>query len=723
MLIMTVLVVNSFVILLLAYTLSEAKHRDEREVRTTTENLSLLLDHNVTALVSKIDLSLIEIADEFEKELQLSGHLDNGKMGDLLATRRVWLPEVSNFRVTVVSSDARPGPGIAARTNFTDLKFFNARRGPHDSGLIVTNLIARRDSQNWIIDFTRPYNHPDGSFAGVISAAVPISNFVQLLSGLDLGPHGVALLRDADTALVARYPPVAFAAQPLGSKILSKELQTIISSGAAVRTYHIEQSGDHVERTNTYRRLSAVPFHLVVGMAADDYLADWRGSVRQAVAVAAIFLIFTTVLAWLLWRSSSLIEKTSERSRLLLQHASDGIHILNLHGNVIEASDSFCRMLGYTRAEVIGMNVNQWDAMFTPDELRQAIVQQFERHAITTFETRQRRKDGSIVEVELTGYPLELDGRPVLYNSSRDITERKRAEDERRIAAVAFESREGILVTDANNIIIRVNRTFTELSGYEAGDVVGQSTKLLRSGRHDADFYAVMWHAIQQEGFWRGEIWNRRKNGEVYPAWLTITAVRAEEGTVTHYVGIFSDITRRVEDELEIRNLAFYDPLTGLANRRLLTDRLRHAFAKSSRSRSHGAVLFIDLDRFKELNDTLGHAQGDRLLELVADRLAVNVREEDTVARFGGDEFVVLLEELDCDRSIAVDKAVAIAEKLRFALNLPYKLQPMHSWHCTPSIGVALFLGPDEEVESVLARADQGLYAAKEGGRNTVRFA
>ena len=194
-------------------------------------------------------------------------------------------------------------------------------------------------------------------------------------------------------------------------------------------------------------------------------------------------------------------------------------------------------------------------------------------------------------------------------------------------------------------------------------------------------------------------------------------------GDRTHYVGSFSDITRRIEDETEIRNLAFYDPLTGLANRRLLTDRLSHAFAKSSRSRSHGAVLFMDLDRFQEVNDTLGHAQGDRLLELVADRLTVSVRDEDTVARFGGDEFVVLLEELDCDRSTAVDKAMVIAEKRRVALNVPYKLQVTHArdWHCTPNIGVTLFLDRDEEVESVLARADQGLYAAKQGGRNTIR--
>jgi diguanylate cyclase (GGDEF)-like protein/PAS domain S-box-containing protein len=263
------------------------------------------------------------------------------------------------------------------------------------------------------------------------------------------------------------------------------------------------------------------------------------------------------------------------------------------------------------------------------------------------------------------------------------------------------------------------------MTGYETADVFGKTPKVLRSGRHDADFYAAMWRAIERDGFWQGEVWDRRKNGEIYPEWLTIAAVRNPRGKTTHYVGSFWDITQRVEDETKVRNLAYYDPLTGLANRRLLTDRLTHAFAMSVRSRSYGALLFIDLDRFKELNDTLGHAQGDRLLELVADRLTANVREVDTVARFGGDEFVVLLEELDCDRSAAANKAMALAEKLRAALNAPYQLPSTDAkdWHCSPSIGVAPFRGHDQDVETVLALADKALYAAKEAGRNTVRLA
>ena len=203
-----------------------------------------------------------------------------------------------------------------------------------------------------------------------------------------------------------------------------------------------------------------------------------------------------------------------------------------------------------------------------------------------------------------------------------------------------------------------------------------------------------------------------------------LTAVLNDEGHTTHYVGSSFDISQRVAMESEIRNMAFYDALTGLANRRLLTDRLGHAFAKSSRKQNLGAIIYIDLDHFKELNDPLGHAEGDRLLTIVADRLSTNVREGDTVARLGGDEFVVLLEDLSETAEQAGTQATSIAEKLRQALNQPYILQGSmpDDWRCTPSIGIALFSDHRESMESLLNRADRALYAAKHAGRNTVRI-
>jgi len=312
---------------------------------------------------------------------------------------------------------------------------------------------------------------------------------------------------------------------------------------------------------------------------------------------------------------------------------------------------------------------------------------------------------------------------------NREINERKRGEAELRIAAIAFESQEGMMVTDAAGVILRVNRAFTETTGYRADEVVGQSPTLLKSGRHKAAFYAAMWESIHQIGTWQGEVWNLRKNGEVYPAWLTISAVKGLGGGVTHYVGTHIDISQRKSVEDQLHRLAFYDPLTQLPNRRLLLDRLEHALAGSARSRHQGAIMFIDLDNFKTLNDTQGHDVGDRLLTEAAQRLQATVRQGDTVARLGGDEFVVMLEDLDTEGLLAA-QVEAVAQKVLAALDRPYRLElstesakcKTLDYHCTASIGVTLFGAHEENVDELLKQADLAMYQAKDSGRNAIRF-
>ena len=303
----------------------------------------------------------------------------------------------------------------------------------------------------------------------------------------------------------------------------------------------------------------------------------------------------------------------------------------------------------------------------------------------------------------------------------RDVSERKRAEQEQRIAAIAFESQEGMVITDANGLILRVNQAFTEITGYTAEEAVGRRTSLLSSGRHDKEFYEVMWRSIAESGLWQGEIWNRRKNGVIYPQWLTITAVKRDDGTVTHYVGSQVDITERKEAEMEIERLAYYDSLTQLANRRLLLDRLQHAMAFSARSGQEGALLFLDLDNFKTLNDTLGHDMGDLLLQQVSRRLVASVREGDTVARLGGDEFVVMLEGLSDNRLEAATQAELAGKKILAALNKPYRLAEREHVS-TSSIGGTLFFGHQHTVDEVLKQADVAMYQAKAAGRNALRF-
>jgi diguanylate cyclase (GGDEF)-like protein/PAS domain S-box-containing protein len=290
-----------------------------------------------------------------------------------------------------------------------------------------------------------------------------------------------------------------------------------------------------------------------------------------------------------------------------------------------------------------------------------------------------------------------------------------------RISATAFESHTGMVVTDANRVILRVNRAFVEITGYSFDEAVGKTWSLVTSDRHDAGFYDAMWECIGRNGAWEGEVWKRRKSGEIYPEWLMMTAVLADSGAVTHYVGTFTDVTSRKNAEQEITNLAFYDPLTGLPNRRLLLDLLRHAITSGARNAKHGAVLFLDLDNFKVLNDTRGHDLGDLLLKEVAKRLVNSVREGDTVARLGGDEFIVLLENLSDNAIEAATQTETVGEKILAVLNEPYDLvKQMHN--SSASIGATLFANLQETVDDLLKRADMAMYQAKAAGRNTLRF-
>ena len=321
---------------------------------------------------------------------------------------------------------------------------------------------------------------------------------------------------------------------------------------------------------------------------------------------------------------------------------------------------------------------------------------------------------------ELSVARIEDENGPRLLALSRDVSARVRDEDELRIAATAFQSHEPLMITDAAHRIVRVNGAFTESTGYPAEEVLGRTPAVLHSDRHDSRFHEAIRERLLDGGHWEGEVWNRRRDGSVYPARLSITGVRDKRGAITHYVGSVVDVTQRKRDEAHIHHLAFHDALTGLPNRRLLMERVRHALALAARGGQRAALLFIDLDNFKTLNDTKGHHFGDELLRTVAERLRPMVREADTVARLGGDEFVVLLETLDHDEGAAAVVARAVGEKIRLAVAQPMHLQAVDVG-VTCSIGVRLF-DHQAEVDDLLRHADTAMYAAKSAGRNAVRF-
>ena len=302
------------------------------------------------------------------------------------------------------------------------------------------------------------------------------------------------------------------------------------------------------------------------------------------------------------------------------------------------------------------------------------------------------------------------------HNRIQDI------EHERLIALTIFESKNGIFVCDKHNCIIRINQAFTDLTGYTIDDVIGKNPNILASGRQHKIFYQAMWNKINEYGTWEGEITNKTKEGIIFLEHLCINVVKDAAGDVINYIGTFTDITTIQKAALEIQRLAFYDPLTGLANRLLLRDRLKQALIQSKRLAKKGAILFIDLDNFKVINDTKGHDKGDILLKQIAVRLEYCVRSCDTVARFGGDEFVIIINSSTVHSIIEVEEqAEIVGSKVLAIFNQDFDLNGC-SFHCTPSIGITLFDGNEKSIDEPMKQADIAMYQAKELGKNRLCF-
>jgi diguanylate cyclase (GGDEF)-like protein/PAS domain S-box-containing protein len=404
----------------------------------------------------------------------------------------------------------------------------------------------------------------------------------------------------------------------------------------------------------------------------------------------------------------------AEIYRSILKTANDGYWLVSGDGRLLEVNEAACQMLGYNQTEMQALSVFEIDAV-TPEQAILRIMAEVREQNYRQIQTRHRRKDGDEIDVELS--VTHLPAHDLFCTFVRDITARKRAQEDLQLAASVFaNSQEGIIVTDADLRIVDVNRAFTRLTGYSKADVLGRIPRLLNSGKQDAAFYAKMWAAINTNGAWQGEVWNRTKSGEVVAELLSIDRILAPTGEVSHYVAVFSDISLMKNQEAELHRIAHYDPLTGVPNRRLLSDRLDQAVARAKRSDILLAVCYLDLDGFKPINDRFGHATGDQVLIQTTRRIEQIIRGDDTVARLGGDEFVILLNDLvdheEC--SIALDRiGAAIAEPMTID-----GIELMVS----ASIGIALFPEDDTDAETLLRHADQAMYQAKEAGRNRYQF-
>jgi diguanylate cyclase (GGDEF)-like protein/PAS domain S-box-containing protein len=415
-------------------------------------------------------------------------------------------------------------------------------------------------------------------------------------------------------------------------------------------------------------------------------------------------------------QTEELNKENSLRLNRILDNLFSYVALLDTNGVVQEINKAPLERGGYRREDVIGQLFYEAPWWNYNDEVQTQLIA-----AIDAANHGELSRYDVIVKMGEDLVPIDFQIAPVYDSSGQiigllptavDITKRKQAEIQLRISAIAFESQEGMLVTDTDGMILKVNRAFTTITGYSAEDVIGQTPQLFCSDRHDADFYAGILGSIKNTGGWDGEIWSGRKNGEVYPGHLTVTAVKDANNLTSNYVATLTDISIKHAVDEEIKQLAFYDPLTGLSNRRLLMDRLTQHLAHARRSDDLVAVCMIDLDGFKQVNDQLGHEAGDALLIEVAKRLQESVRLSDTVSRFGGDEFCLILTDIkkinECEQSF---------NRIITSLGTPYQINE-HIARVTASIGATIFPNDGDNPDLLLRHADQAMYEAKEAGKN-----
>lgn len=562
----------------------------------------------------------------------------------------------------------------------------------------------------------------EGNYDALVATRLVGENIINQLGLENIDIAGSPLEKFSDFCFAVRKGNSELLA------MLNEGLSIVIADGTLEELrekWIIKTPGEQLENTRNLVVSSLITM-LVAGLIAIVWMQTLRKTVRARTREL----------------NAAITEKQDEiRRRMAIGDAlkeSESLHrsmieTLPLAIYVFSGQDQVCEYLNPTFVKLFGYgkddvpSIADWWPRACPDvSYRKKCAEQWQRrvtHAIETqtatepMEAIVRCKDGSKRIVSWVFITLGDKN----FAVGTDLTAQKEAERELSIAAISFDSQEGMAVTDANADILKVNSAFTRITGYNSEEVLGRNPRILKSGRHDKTFYENMWNKIRSSGAWEGEIWNCRKNGEVFPQHLIITAVKDSAGATSNYVAAFIDITLSKATADKIRNLAFYDSLTKLPNRRLLRDRLVHLQASLSRSGKEGALLFIDLDNFKNLNDTLGHDIGDLLLQQVAERLKLCIRKGDTVARLGGDEFLVMLEDLSENNIKAAAQAETIAQKIQDALNQPYQLAT-HSCQNTPSIGITLIQNHHQSVEELLKQADLAMYQSKKDGRNTIRF-
>lgn len=682
---------------------------------------------------------------------------------ELLLPRYTTLVTVNANGVPICSASPLSRQPPQTRSWPSLLERFNQGNDPHS--FAVSEPVRGTITDRMLVSFAMPLRDAAGQLTGAVLLPLDLETFPTVLEGRAANSDFYILSPRGNVILSSN--PLVRLGRPAPDWLLFREGTEELNANPLIRDERMPQTVIAAARD-----IPQVGWHVVASLPAEPLLTQvWRAASLQAVlglaAIVAMLVLMRLIsrrvadpvygLAALLHRAAQgervealhptgaleiqtitrgvnrLIEAVNTREQALrqseerLKHALDGaeegVWEYDIVHDHMEFSPLFLSRMGYRSSELPPMLQTVLNLLH-PLDSKQAIqrVNAFRNGEVErlNIEMRLRTKAGTYMWALVRGKVVEHDehGRPTrAIGTHSDITPRKAMELQLRQAAAVFDnSPQAIIVCDRDNRIIAINPAFTAITGYDAIDVMGKNPALLSSGRQDRDFYAAMWHTLRTTGIWQGEVWNRRKDGNVYCEWLSVTRINDAAGNPTSYIGMFIDITSRKEAEARVTWQAHYDMLTELPNRRLLNDRLQQAIMRSMRHGRPGAVLMIDLDHFKEINDSLGHTAGDALLIETARRLQGTVRESDTVARLGGDEFVVLLDEIS-----TVEDARLVAEKINAVLARAYRIEG-RDYFISGSIGISVFPNDGRAGDDLIKHADSAMYAAKTAGRNTCRF-
>lgn len=638
----------------------------------------------------------------------------------------------------VIASSASywpPGFDVSGRP------YFRTFQATPERDELVTPIYWSDLSQKFHVAHARRLTGPEDDFRGLAVLQFNPVIFGEVLERLNLVRGESIAIVDSEMQLITRRPAFGEgdAMEVLGIPITEPLTRAFIASGEATTTLRTTSPLDGSERLYTMQRVEGMPFLVVVGEQLEVLLAGWW---QRLWLLVGVYLIVTALGWWLLRHYLSRLRLESELRRHLMELDQSRRKVQDQEARMTALIGSMQDMIFVFdgRGRFVYVHAVDPDQLLTDTE---GLLQRHYSEVLPDVVVQQINR--ALAELQATGDPVEAEYRLILDDVPRDfhvilsplteedegfsgvlavvreVTQSRAAAAQLRIAAMAFETHLGMTITDAQANIIKVNSAFTRITGYTEGEVLGRNPNVLSSGRHDEAFYRHLWKCVHEKGSWQGEIWNRRKNGEVYPEWLTISAVHNEAEDLTHFVATFNDLTDRKTAEAEIHQLAFYDPLTGLPNRRLMLDRLDGALKESYRSGQFGALIYIDLDNFQRINDALGHHADDQMLQQIGSRLSEVLRVNDTLARLGGDEFAVLLHDLGRDQLRVAAVAERIAYKLLEALRSPFILAG-NSVTTTGSIGVTLYRDHGTTLDEILQQVDMALLQAKQTGRDTLCF-